>query len=279
MSNASVNANGGAVAMPQEMPNEEQMDEIFRASMNNDPAKMREAAVALATKINMMADAIDGGKSVVAVAPVSVVETAAAAPIVEVPASVAAEVVSTVQAEVAVVPQVQVPQTTPVQAAVMSVERPTGYMAVPEGLYHWTPESWGGLALHGVPDRVIEKKDHPTLLIFVLVAPAYGRNRAGRVVRLPEGARVVIHANIAWAPIVPLAKGTVGRPVLWAAPTTVDPQSGVVRDAGPGEKILKYETGDGGWEYGMSIIYDPDPRDPTKPRLIDLETLRGAQGQ
>jgi hypothetical protein len=152
---------------------------------------------------------------------------------------------------------------------------PQGYLETPEGLYTWSPDIWGGRPLHGVPDRLIEKEGRPTLLVFIIVSPAYGRNRNGRVVSLPEGARVIVHAGIAWAPMIGLAKGPEGRPVLWAAPTTIDNITGKVRIAEPGEKLHIFETGDGGKEYGLSVMYDPDPKDPTKPRLISLETLRG----
>ena len=178
-------------------------------------------------------------------------------------------------AEVTATPAEQAPAT-PAATASRGVDLPTGYMAVPEGLYHWSPEAWGGRPLHAVPDRAIERQGQPTLLIFVLLAPAFARNRSGRIVSLPEGARVVVHASIAWAPVVPLAKGPEGRPVLFAVPTALDSIDGKVRQAAPGEELFRYATGDGGHEYGMMILYDPDPRDPTRPRLISLETLRGA---
>ncbi len=155
---------------------------------------------------------------------------------------------------------------------------PPNYLETPEGLYQWSPDIWGGRPLHGVPDRVIEKEGRSTLIVFIIVAPAFGRNRNGRVVSLPEGARLIVHAGVSWAPIIPLAKGPEGRPVIWAAPTTVDNLTGKIRIAEPGDKLHVFETGDGGKEYGMSILYDPDPRDSSIPRLISLETLRGVGG-
>ena len=68
-----------------------------------------------------------------------------------------------------------------------------------------------------------------------------------------------------------------GRPVVFAVPTTIDPRTGRVRPANPGDPLHRYETGDGGYEYGMLLLYDPDPRDPSRPRLISIETLQGAR--
>jgi len=280
MSNVVINANGsGAIGgnmlleeddgqvplYPQDnnsirMPaSEEEADMMIAGSLGNDPAKMRLAAVEFAKKMERLASAIDGG----AAAPA----TSAAPAVASTPAAVVAET--------AAVPAEQTPAT-PAPTASRGVDLPTGYMAVPEGLYHWSPEAWGGRPLHAVPDRAIERQGQPTLLIFVLLAPAFARNRSGRIVSLPEGARVVVHASIAWAPVVPLAKGPEGRPVLFAVPTALDSIDGKVRQAAPGEELFRYATGDGGHEYGMMILYDPDPRDPTRPRLISLETLRGA---
>ena len=118
------------------------------------------------------------------------------------------------------------------------------------------------------------------MLIFgVLVEDAYGRTRSGRIISLPKGAKVIIHLNPSWSPVAPLAKGPLGRPVLFAVPmtldtTTVPPRT---RIAQPGEQLFKFETGDGGYEYAVSINFDPDPKDPSRPRLIPLEVLRGAQ--
>jgi hypothetical protein len=158
------------------------------------------------------------------------------------------------------------------------VTPPPGYMELPEGLFVWSPDIWGGRPLFGVPDRVVEKADRPTQIVFILVAPAFGRNRQGKIVSLPEGSKVVVNAGVAWGPMIPVAKGPEGRPVIWAAPTAVDSETMKVRIANVGEKLHTYETADGGREYGLTILYDPDPKDPSKPRLISLETLRGVNG-
>lgn len=155
---------------------------------------------------------------------------------------------------------------------------PSTYQPVPEGAYYWAPDIWGGRPLHFVPDRIVEREGRSTLILGVLVEPAYARTRSGRVVSLPEGAKVIVHLNASWSPIGPLAKGPIGRPVIFAVPMTLDrsvfpPR---VRIAQPNEPLFKFETGDGGHEYALSISFDPDPRDPTRPRLIPLETLRAA---
>ncbi len=158
------------------------------------------------------------------------------------------------------------------------VSPPPGYMELPEGLFVWSPDIWGGRPLFGVPDKVVEKTDRPTQIVFILVAHAFGRNRKGAIVSLPEGSRVVLNAGVAWGPMIPVAKGPEGRPVIWAAPTTIDSETMRIRIANIGDKLHTYETADGGREYGLSILYDPDPKDPGKPRLISLETLRGVNG-
>jgi len=268
MSNVVVNANGGGApnmllmeedepssasspeplqapaAFPRMPASEAEADEMVAASLGNDPARMRMAAEEFTRKMHKMADALDGG--------VAVVEE----------------------------PQTSQAYSTPAQAAPIEqaagTELPTGYMFVPENLFNWAPESWGGRPLHGVPDRAIERDNRPILIVFVLLSPAFARNRAGRIVSLPAGASVVIHAGTSWANIVPLTKVTEGRPVLWVVPTAMG-DDGKIRPANPGEEILRFSTGDGGYENGLVIMYDPDPKDPTKPRLISLETLHGAK--
>jgi hypothetical protein len=140
---------------------------------------------------------------------------------------------------------------------------------MPEGLFTWTPESWGGRNLHFVPDRVFKRDNQSPILVGILMAPAFARNRAGRVVSLPPGSRVAIHAGVAWGPMLALAEGPVGRPVLIARPTPIDPQN-------PSGPSIIYERGDGAREWGMQVVYEPDPKDPAFPRLIDIETVKGA---
>lgn len=154
---------------------------------------------------------------------------------------------------------------------------PPGYLPVPEGLFFWSPEIWGGRPLHCVPKNVIEREGRVTLIVMLLVSRAFGRTRSGRIVDLPEGSNVVVHSSTHWAPIIPMCKGPEGRPVLWVSPSTMDPITNKIRPSDPGDQLLSFDTGDGGKEYGLIILYDPDPKDPTKPRLIDLETVNGVK--
>lgn len=230
---------------------EEEATAMMIEAFNRDPEKIRKAAKDSYDKMMQIANEVEGNKPT----PDNnvIIETKNSEPIKEIEVKQVQQVIKT--------PPTVIP--------------PQGYLETPEGLYTWSPDIWGGRPLQGVPDRVIEKEGRATLIVFIVVSPCFGRNRNGRVVSLPEGARIVVHASIAWAPIIGLAKGPEGRPVIWAAPTTVDNLSGKIRIAEPGDKLHIYETGDGGKEYGLSIMYDPDPKDSTKPRLISLETLRG----
>lgn len=254
MSNVPVNPNGHSVSFP---TSEAEAEQMLLASFDNDPEKIRIAAKESYEKMIKLANSIDGGNT-----PIE--------PIVENTIEDVKEAKESKELK-----QDPIPERVAKQPTIIS---PPGYLETPEGLYTWSPDIWGGRPLHGVPDRVIEREGRPIMIVFIIVAPAFGRNRNGRVVSLPEGARVVVYASISWAPVIPLAKGPEGRPVLWAAPTTVDDITGKIRIAEPGEKLHTYETGDAGKEYGLSIMYDPDPKDSTKPRLISLETLRGVGG-
>jgi len=266
------NVNGHSV--PDGFPtSEEEANTMLLMTFNNDPVKIREAAKESYEKMMKLADGIDGGiKDEVKDEKVELEN-------LEKHVDNVVNVNQQTKVETTVTEKVEkvVDQLTPI-AKQTTVFPPPGYLETPEGLYTWSPEIWGGRPLHGVPDRVIEREGRPTMIVFIIVGPAFGRNRNGRVVSLPEGARVVVHAGIAWAPMIGLAKGPEGRPVLWAAPTTVDNVTGKVRIAEPGDKLHIFETGDGGKEYGLSIMYDPDPKNPTIPRLISLETLRGVGG-
>lgn len=235
---------------------EAEAEQMLLASFDNDPERIRKAAKESYDKMMKMAASIDGNQD----PPLPDYDTTT---------EDKKEVVETKESKEVFT------ERAPRQPTVLP---PPGYLETPEGLYTWSPDIWGGRPLHGVPDRVIEREGRATMIVFIIVSPAFGRNRNGRVVSLPEGARVVVHAGIAWAPMIGLAKGPEGRPVLWASPTTVDDITGKVRIAEPGDKLHIFETGDGGKEYGMSVMYDPDPKDPTKPRLISLETLRGVNG-
>lgn len=292
---------GGVMRVPS---SEEESDRMLRAQLGDDPEAYRRMGREVAAKFERLAVSLGGGVesgsegTLVAqteaasvghsVAQPGIALVAAPAPVAQPPLpepvppapvatqptqpthsttqpTAAAFVASTPSAPAPVQPQQQ-PSTQ--QAAVAAVPfPPTGYMRLPEGIYTWTPESWGGRVLHAVPDKVIERVGYITLLVFVLLAPAYARNRAGRIVSLPQGGRVIVHAGIAWAPVIPFAKEeTGGRPVICARPT-FDAQS----------RQIVYDLGDGGREYGIEITYDPDPKDPSKPRLIDLDVVRGAR--
>jgi hypothetical protein len=272
----------------QRMPtSEEEADAMLYAQLQGDPEKMRRAAREFAAKMESLAAraTAEREKNSLPTPPTTSAQPTVVGPVGSTiglidgtPAPLAIDQASTA----AVVATPPAAPTTPGPAAAPSTPipavatapttparlvPPTGYLPVPEGLYQWTPADCGGRALHCVPDRVIERTGKSTLIIAILVSPAFARNRAGRVVSLPEGARVVIHAGIAWAPMIDLAKGPTGRPVLWAAPTL---------DSN-GRQVV-YQTGDWGVEYGMDIEFDPDPKDPSRARLIDLETIRGTRG-
>jgi hypothetical protein len=266
---------------PRVPTSEAEADAMLAERLGDDPAAMRAAAREFAEKMEQMAARAEqkSGRRAAAATALQEIKTADAADASvgasSPPATATSIPTAAAQAPAPPRPPQQPPPPQPPQPsrAAQSVPQrsapaqgPTGYMAMPEGLYVWTPQSWGGRPLHAVPDRVVEKKDRPTLMIMVLVAPCYARDRAGRVVSLPEGARVVVFAGVAWAPVIPLAKGATGRPVLWAAPVVV-PETG---------QPLTYETGDGGREWALDVRYDPDPRDPSRPRLIDIETVKGA---
>lgn len=250
-------ASNGIIIENEESANEMLKNQLLQ-QFGNDPEKIREAAKNAANQLykqfNLVAESIDGVK-------------------------VDEEVKLDEEAKKVKEESIEEKRDTEHEIKVTQVEKtnnPTGYLDVPEGLYFWSPDIWNGKALHCIPDKVIEREGRATLLMVVLVAPACGRNREGKIVNLPEGSRCIVTVSVAWSPIVPLAKVIEGRPVIWACPTAVDKETGKIRFANQGEELHKYEVGDGGYEYGLKIMYDPDPKNPSKPRLIDLETLRGA---
>jgi len=248
-----LNGNGPVdmVEVDSNMANEMLKNQLL-SQFGNDAEKIREAAKTAAQQIfnqfNLVAESIDGKK----------VEEEAA---LEIKKEDAKEKRDTVVESKDIVEQ---------------TNSPTGYLEVPEGLYFWSPDIWNGKPLHCIPDKAIEREGRATLLMVVLLAPACGRNREGKVVNLPEGAKCFVAVSMAWSPIVPLSKVIDGRPIIWVCPTTIDNETGKIRLANANDKLHKYEVGDGGYEYGLKIMYDPDPKNPSKPRLIDLETLRGA---
>jgi len=273
------------------MPTSEaEAEAMMLQSFNNDPNAIRAAA----EKLRELADRVGGGGDGDAMRTIGTAVSPANSPTETEPAPMstivelasAAAVMPATSAVVTEVPAVAPAAVPPNANANLQrgrapgpppIEIPTGYLATPEGVYLWTPESWGGVPLHCIPDRVQEREGRATTILCVLVAPAYAKSRTGKIVRLPEGGKVLVYVSQAWAPVVPLTKGPAGRPILFVVPTTID-RSGtapVVRIAQPGEVLYKFETGDGGFEYGLSISYDPDPADPRSPRLISLETLRG----
>jgi len=245
---------------------EEEAEKMMLNAFDNDPEKIRKAAQKSFDKMMSLAKQLEVGKD----KPDNVVVLNTSSSVVR-----QEDVIETKKEEKTKEEKSEVVVKQIEQTIKQTVLPPPNYLETPEGLYYWSPDVWGGRPLHGVPDRVIEREGRPVLIVFIIVAPAYGRNRNGRVVSLPEGARLIVHAGVAWGPIIGLAKGPEGRPVIWAAPTTVDKLTGKIRIAEPGDKLHYFETGDGGKEYGLSIMYDPDPKDSSKPRLISLETLRG----
>lgn len=214
---------------------DDEVEAALRAHFHDDPALIRAAAAETFAGMNAVADKIEGGAGV-------------AKPPIEPAATLAVS-----------------PQATPAPQSFTMPTPPPNMMPFGESVWHWSPTTWNGLPLYAVLDRAIERVDqesgkpNPVRLVFVLLQPAYARNRAGRVVQLPEGARVIVMATTAWKDVVALASGPVGRPIVWACP------------------LEAYALDGGGSEHGMIVLYDPSPDDPAKPRLIDLETVRGAK--
>lgn len=236
---------------------EEEADAMLSAQMGNDPNAIRAYAKAVFAKLNTLADKHE-----------PTVNHSISNPTYGTPQPVASGESSE--------PSDQLPSTSTPQQANQGVVPPMGYQLMPEGAYRWAPDIWNGKPLHFVPDH-IDVREHTILVYGILLAPSPARSRTGRIVQLPEGAKIVFSASVAWDPMIPLTKGPLGRPVMFAAPTTVDKITMKTRAAGAGDEILRFPNGDGGMEYGIIIWFDPDPRDPTKARLITLETLRGAR--
>jgi len=279
---ASAPVHVGAAEAPMEFPDvapgqsmkvpesEAEADALLRAQFGNDPEKIRQASQQLFQKMQRMAEELEKAAAPVATAAPTPVQAQAPAseaspPPAEVPAPA-----PVVEAPVVPTPPVPVAHATAPAAPAPVQWHPPTYLPMPEGLFTWTPESWGGRPLHFVPDRVFKRDNQSPILIGILMAPAYARNRAGRVVSLPEGARVAIHAGVAWAPMLALAEGPQGRPVLIARPTPVDPRD-------PSGPSIVYERGDGAHEWGIQVAYEPDPKNPSYPRLIDIETVQGTR--
>ncbi len=274
MSNIQSGANGH-MSDPRFPQTQEEANEMLIEGLDRDPKRIREEGINAHLNMLRLADKLDGGNTadefLNSVKPKTEIKE---------------EIKETKQPDIKVVVGDK-SSTIDNDIKVTKVEEnivvepnipPSSYREVPEGVFIWTPDIWGGKPLHCIPDRVVEKEGRSSMLIMVLVAPAQGRNRQGKVVKLPEGARVAIMVGISLVPVVPLAKGPEGRPVLWICPTTIDTNTNRIRIANPGDKILEFATADGGKEFGLSVMFDPDPKNPEKPRLISLETLRGATG-